>query len=193
MLSFNEDNHEYKLDGLLIPSVTQIIQDAGLINLDWVNPELLAEKADLGKKIHSTTELYDTGNLNAEELHPTLKSYLNSWVKFRTDYNFVPTEIELMLAHSLYRYAGRIDRIGFVNKELTLIDIKSGSVQKTNALQTAAYAELFNQDKKKSGQIKNRLIVYLSPDGYKIEGHTDANDRNVFFAALTISNFKRRK
>ena len=192
-LIYEEATHEYKEGGVVLRSVTQIIKDAGLIDLNWIDKDLLAEKADLGNKVHKTTELYDMGSLNTEELHPALRSYLDGWIKFRSDYNFVPQDIELQLFHKTYRYAGRIDRTGLLLKELTLLDIKSGIAQKSNALQTAAYAELYNQDKKKSEQIKRRMIVYLSPDGYKIEEHLDANDKNVFLAALTISNFKRRK
>lgn len=191
MLTFDEKKHEYKLDGLVIPSVTQIIKAAGLINLDYVGPQLLKEKADLGKKVHLTTELYDRDSLNINELHPTLKEYLDGWIKFKEDYNFTPTEIELMSAHHLYKFAGRIDRIGFIAKDLTLLDIKSGSKQKSNAIQTAGYALLYDQDKKKTEQIKKRMVVYLLPEGYRVESHTDPNDKNVFLAALTISNFKK--
>lgn len=190
-MTYDDDNHQYKLDGLIIPSVTQIIQESGLVNLEWIDRDLLEAKADLGRKVHSATELYDTNNLNIEELHPTLKLYLDSWIKFRTDYNFVPIEIELKLFHQLYKYAGRIDRIGLLNKNLTLIDIKSGTEQKTSAIQTAGYELLYNQDKKKGDQIKGRMVVYLGPEGYKVVPNNNPNDKSVFLAALTITNYLR--
>lgn len=192
-LFFDDATHQYKLDGLIIPSVTQIIKDAGLVNLDWINPGLLAEKADLGTKVHQTTEYYDTDTLNIEELHPILKAYLDGWIKFKEDYKFTPTEIELKLVHSLYKYAGTIDRVGLMNGILTLLDIKSGSKQKSNAIQTAGYTLLYDQDKKKTEQIKKRMVVYLSPEGYKVEPHTDPNDIAIFHACLTICNYKRKK
>jgi len=190
-LTFDKKTHRYKLAGVVIPSVTQIIREAGLTNLDWIDKELLEAKADLGKKTHSATELYDKGTLDIEKLHPILKAYLNSWIKFRTDYNFIPTEIELQLFHSPYRYAGRIDRVGLLDKDLAIVEIKSGTIQKTNAIQTAGYSELYNYNKKKSKQIKRRMAVYLSPDNYKIEEHKNRDDISVFYASLTIYNFKR--
>ena len=190
-LSFDDQKHQYKSDGLIIPSVTQVIRESGLVNLDWIDKELLEIKADLGKKVHSTTELYDNGTIDLDELHPILKAYLDGWIKFRKDYNFIPTEIELQLSHKLYKYAGRIDRVGLIGKDLSLIDIKSGTQQKTNAIQTAGYELLYNQEKKKTEQIKKRFIVYLSETGYKVEEHKNVNDKNIFLAALTITNYLR--
>ena len=190
-MTYDDDKHQYKLDGLILPSVTQIIQESGLINLEWVDRDLLEAKADLGRKVHSATELNDTNNLNTKDLHPTLKLYLDSWIKFRTDYKFVLTEIELKLFHKLYRYAGRIDRVGLLNKKLILVDIKSGTEQKTSAIQTAGYELLYNQDKKKGDQIKERMIVYLNPEGYKVIPNNNPNDKSVFLACLTITNYLR--
>jgi hypothetical protein len=190
-LTYNEERHEYKDNGIVIPSVTQIIKTAGLVNLDWVSEETLNIKADLGKKVHSATELYDKNDLDINDLHPTLRLYLDGWIKFRKDYGFIPTEIELQLFHKLYKYAGRIDRVGNISKDLVLIDIKSGTHQKTNAIQTAGYELLYNQDKKKSEQIKKRFIVYLSEQGYKVEEHKNQNDKNIFLSALTITNYLR--
>ncbi len=190
-LTFIEDSHEYKDNGVVIPSVTQVMKTSGLVNLDWVSDEILESKSDLGKKVHSATELYDKNDLNINELHPKLRLYLDGWIKFRKDYNFTPTEIELQLFHKLYKYAGRIDRVGNIGKDLVIIDIKSGTHQKTHEIQTAGYELLYNQDKKKADQIKKRFIVYLSEKGYKVEEHKKQTDKNIFLSALTITNYLR--
>jgi len=188
-LVFEKENHRYLLDGLSIPSVTQIISN--LINLGFVSAEILKEKADLGTKVHLTTEFYDKGTLDLTGLHPMLKQYLDSWIKFRKDFGFEPTEIELRLAHPILRYAGTIDRVGIINGKKVLLDIKSGSVQKAHEIQTAGYEELYNYGKKKIEHIKKRMLVYLRPDGYKVEENKNANDRSVFLSCLTIYNYKR--
>lgn len=190
-LAFQEDNHEYKLDGNIIPSVTQIIQGAGLINLDFIPKDLLEEKADLGKKVHKATELYDVDNLQIDDLHETLRNYLDQWIKFRRDYNFTPELIEVEYFHPLYRFAGRIDRVGEIGNKLSIIDIKTGTKQKTHAIQTAGYKILYNYDRKKTEQAKQRMIIYLSSDKYEVEINEVPTDENVFLAALTIYNYKR--
>ena len=188
-LEFTAENHVYRVGGVTIPSVTQIIKDAGLVNFDFISDELLAAKADLGNKVHRATELNDNGILDYEDLHPKLRGYLDSWIKFRKDFGFIPSEIEITYYHPLYRYAGRIDRIG----DLTLVDIKSGTVQKTHSIQTAGYAELFNYKKPKREQIKRRLAVYLTQENYKVIEHKESSDKNVFLACLTIANYKKSK
>lgn len=190
-LTFNDKLHEYRLNDVVIPSVTQVIKDAGLTNFDWIDPNLLERKADLGTKVHLTTEYYDKSILNLDSLNPVLLEYLESWIKFRKDYEFEPTEIELQLAHPLYRFAGTIDRIGYIKNGLVLLDIKSGTIQKVHEIQTAAYELLYNQGKKRSDQIKRRLAVYIREDGYKVQEFKNKNDANVFLAALTISNYKK--
>jgi hypothetical protein len=197
-LTFDENKHEYKFDGIIIPSVTQIIGDIFPIS-DFISKDLLKEKADLGKKIHSTTELYDRGTLDVDKLHPILKAYLDSWVKFRKDFNVqfdldsFSEQIETLLYHSVYKFAGRVDRIPFVDKERCIIDIKSGMEQKTHALQTAAYAMLANQLLDRKFKIKKRYAVYLSETGYKVIEHKNTNDENVFLSCLTIYNYRRSK
>lgn len=196
LFEFIKENHTYKLDGIVIPSVTQVIKEAGLINLDYVNDEYIKYKADLGEKVHSTTELFDQNNLDEESLHPTLKAYLEGWKKFRTDYEFNPTHIEYEAYHSLYRYAGRIDRVGTIKlnrkKLLAIIDIKTGIIHHSHAIQTAAYMELFNQSRIKSEQAKTRICVYLKENGgYEIKEYKDDNAKNIFLACLTIYNYKK--
>lgn len=192
-LTFNEDKHEYQYNKLTVPSVTQIISGAGLVNFDFISKELLEEKADLGRKIHTTTELYDQDILEISTLHPILVNYLESWAKFKKDYGFIIKELEEMYFHPLYRFAGRVDRVGFIKDKLCILDIKSGVKSKTHGLQTAAYKLLYNYGKPKKELAKDRYIVYLTQDGYKVEQNKEETDEQVFLAALTIFNYQRRK
>lgn len=190
-LNYNDKTHEYELDGLMIPSVTQIIQDVMPTNF-YILAENLEYKADLGKKVHLTTEIYDEGNLDLKILYPILKNYLDGWIKFKQDFEFEVEEIELRLHHSTYRFAGRLDRVGMIGKDKVLVDIKTGVVKKTDVLQTAGYKILYNQDKKQADKIKKRMAVYLAEGDYRVVFHQDETDLNVFLSCLTVYNFKRR-
>ena len=190
-LEFTAENHIYRLEGVVIPSVTQIIKDAGLVNFDFISDELLAAKADLGNKVHKTAELNDKGILDYEDLHPKLRGYLDSWIKFRKDFGFIPSEIEMEYFHPLYRYAGKIDRVGTANGVLTLVDIKSGIKQKYHHVQLGGYKVLYDYDKAPKAKIKKRLIVHLSGTGYKIEECKSDSDMAVFLSCLSIYNFKK--
>lgn len=193
---YDNETHTYKLNGVVIPSVTQILKGAGLVNLDFMDPEILRQKADLGKKVHTTTELYDTEDLFLDDLHPLLQQYLQQWAKFKLDYNFQITDIEAMLYHRVFRYAGRLDRVGTIETDKffgkVVVDIKSGLAHHSHAIQLAGYSELYNQDKKVKDHIRRRYCVYLSPESYMVKEYNKPTDRNVFLSALTINNYLKQ-
>jgi len=191
MLTFDAEKHEYKFDGKVIPSVTQIMEYSKLVDLEWVSKELLEEKGDLGTKVHKATELYDQNILDIDDLHPVLRNYLNGWIKFKKDYDFQIKEIEQIYYHPKYSFAGTLDRVGIAQSVKTLVDIKSGTKQKVHEIQTAAYKLLYDLGRPKKEMIKKRLIVYLSETGYKVEPNNGLYDDKIFLAALTIYNYKK--
>lgn len=188
MLTFHEKEHVYKLEGIPIPSVTQVIQSVGLTNYKNVNLEILEYAGDKGTKIHQTLDYYDRGVLDEENLHPILKDYLEQWKKFLSDYNITIIESELRMFHPRYRYAGTIDKIAkYKNNNIVLLDIKSGAASATHDLQTAAYAEMYEANTQK--KIHSRMCVYLEQDRYKVVGFTESSF-TVFLSALSIYNWK---
>ncbi len=194
MVEFNERQHEYRVDGVRVPSVTQIIQEIFLINFFGLSPEIIQHKANVGRLAHLATELYDQNDLDMETVDTALIPYLNGWVKFRQDTGFEPQEIELIAAHSVYSFAGRIDRVGIIGNDKVLLDIKTGVVKKTDCLQTAGYQILYDEGKKVGDKIKKRMAVYLRGDGtYQVVPHTDKTDANVFLSCLSIVNFNKRR
>lgn len=59
MLEFDEKNHEYKLDGKKLISVTQLMKKHGLVpNYDKVPKEMLQAKAERGTIIHQEIEAW---------------------------------------------------------------------------------------------------------------------------------------
>lgn len=194
IFEFDKTTHTFKLNGIKIPSVTQILDSAGFNEgIKFIPKDVLDAASDLGTKVHRTTEMYDKNILDVDSLHPVLRNYLTQWIKFRKDFDFVPSEIELIKYHSLYKYAGIIDRIGASRGKLTLIDIKSGIYVKSHEIQTAGYEILYNENLSPKDHIKQRLLVYISEDSYKVEINKNSIDKNVFISALTIHNYKRSK
>lgn len=195
MLTFDEENHLYKLDEKVIPSVTQILKEAGLSSFGNVPEHILEPACILGKHVHKATELADLDMLDRESLDPLYLQYLESWESFKQDYLFVPDFIELELFHQTLKFAGRIDRVGMIrikNQNLrAIVDIKTGMKTKEVAIQTAGYQLLFNNSVIRKDQIKIRLAVFLKPSGYKVETYTNKADENIFISALNITNYLR--
>jgi hypothetical protein len=181
-IDFNAEKHEYKINGKDVPSVTQVLSLAG--EFKNINKEILSKAARFGTAVHKATELYDLGTLNLEKLDPALMPYLEAWKKFLVETNFKVRDIEYMVGTS-QGYAGTIDRIGYFNDELTILDIKSGStLPRTTPLQLSAYAAAYNETH--NDWIKQRISVHLKPLKYSIKRYSNIADFTMFLNFLSV-------
>ena len=191
-LEFDEATHTYRLDGKIIPSVTQII--APLYSFEHVNAEVLERASAFGTAVHRACELHDHDDLS-DDLDDALLPYLKAWVKFRADADFWPTSIETRVHCPVYKFAGTLDRIGTISGKLKIIDIKtSTTLDKAIGVQLAGYEIAARScgligPKEKVG----RVAVQLREDGtYKIEPYNDDFDKSAFMALLTLKNWKEK-
>jgi hypothetical protein len=180
-LSFDPDIHQYTLDGVVLPSVTQVLQGVGLINFDGIDPQILQQAADFGTQVHRMTALDDIGDLDEQSLDDNLKPYLDAWRRFRGGMKF--DAIEQPLCHPGYVLAGCPDRIA----GNTIIDIKTSgaSVPQWVGLQLSGYSILADIPAAK------RIAVQLRGDGkFKVTEFMDRKDREVFLSCLTAYKWK---
>ncbi|MBT9166899.1 MAG: hypothetical protein DDT19_00223 [Syntrophomonadaceae bacterium] len=194
MITFSPETHEYKKDGLVIPSVTQIIADAGLAgDFSFVPSEVLEKKREVGKIVHLACVLYEQKKLDEDRLNPVLAGYLESWKKFVKISGYVSEEVEKIYYSERYHFAGTIDTVGIKGKGKTIIEIKTGTKKMSDQIQTAGYELLYNENNK--DKVKKRLAVYLKENGDipTVQEHKDKTDSPVFLACLTLMNFKQRR
>ena len=138
MLTFNEELHEYRLDGVVIPSVTTIISAVGLYEFDYVSSETLEVAAERGTIIHRCIEWYEQGQLDESSIDPELVGYFESYLKMKEAGLLParPVEIEKRVCSKRFRYAGTLDQ----KYELDWInDIKTGMPGPEHGLQLSAY------------------------------------------------------
>jgi hypothetical protein len=195
--TFDPEKHEYALNGLRLPSVTQILESVGLSpDYSGVPADHLEFARDRGDKVHKATALDDRGDLDEDTLDPRIAPYLEAWRQFRRDHHFEPVEIEFMFYSKRHGYAGTLDRLGASDlAEHTLIDLKTcqkidlKSVGPQTGGYSWGYCEFSGQAIYK--QIK-RFAVRLQPDGYKLIECKNRQDFDVFLHALSIVNWKGR-
>jgi len=186
-LTFDEDTHTYRLDGVPVPSVTQILHRAGLIDDTWFT----RYSAERGSRVHLALRYLDEDRLRDETVSPYEQGFVDAYKRFLADTDFVPALIEKRVAHEVYRYAGTLDRTGSLGGPfggaMCLIDIKTGHAQPWAALQTAAYAACLPK-----GAKYRRFALELRGDGtYRLIEHRDwGRDFRVFLAALEIAAWK---
>ncbi len=192
-LRFNKKKHLYLLDGVVLPSVTQVLQEVGIIDFSKVPASLLEAARKFGTATHLTTALSDKKILDEGDLDIHLKPYLEGWRLFRQEYGFVPEFIEKSMYSKIYRVAGTPDRIGKwrIDDSIIIPDIKTSfEFSPANGIQLAGYELLIKENLKPKTRIK-RLSILLNGQGtYKIQEYKDKSDVNVFIAALSIYNFK---
>jgi hypothetical protein len=156
-LSFDRETHVYSLGDKVLPSVTEILRGAGIVDDRWWT----AAGAWRGSAVHLACWYDDQNDLDESQLDPALRGYVDAYRKFKADTSFVPTDIETPLYNDLLGYAGTPDRIGKLdNKRLCLPDLKSGASSKVTRYQTVAYVACLPSPRK-----YERMEVRLQPNG----------------------------
>ena len=187
MLEFNAEKHEYKLDGVKIPSVTQIISAVNGNIWGMIDAETMEIACQRGTAVHTITELHDKGTLDIDTIDPALTGYHEAYLKFLKECNPVWDLIECKVHSGPFRYAGTLDRTGTLGGKNIILDIKSGVKNTWTGCQLAAYDKALND-----GILRKRYGLYLSKNGkYKLEPYTNTTDWNIFLSALNIWNFNK--
>lgn len=186
-IEFNEQLHEYRVGGIVTPSVSQILKANGLME----NFRRSETKLSNGTAIHRATELHDLGKLDERSLDPRLKKCLILWDNFKKEIGVsVIQGVELRVNFGVM-YAGTIDRVlKLRNGKRMILDLKSGNPQPWAALQTAGYALAYDVDGHKEYE---RCCAKLHWDMDRIiyKPYTDQADFNTFMAMAAVYHYKK--
>lgn len=188
-IEFEPVAHVYHMDGVRVPSVTQVLQL--LEDFSGIPPHILEAARVFGSHVHDAVALDIRGRLDWRTLDVALVPYVEAWRRFKADSGFVILASEAVVGHRLHRFAGKLDLRGILNKHRALIDIKSGQLPRTVGPQTAAY-DVAGAD---THGIKSqrRYCLQLNPSlpcGYKLHPLTNQSDWSMFLSALNCWRFK---
>ena len=188
-LTFDEETHIYRLDGVIVPSVTKILKELALVDFSGIDPVVLNKKAELGTYVHKCCELMVQDDLDRENVLLEARGYAQAFEKFLNEMcrgasPFRILEMEKRVFHPFLRYAGTLDILAERDNEQWIIDIKTGSPQITFPLQTAAYSDCLGGGHK-------RACLYLSKDGtYRLDAHLDMNDIRTWQSCVGLYHWK---
>lgn len=175
-----DENHIYRLNGEVLPSITQVLQDVGIIDYSFLAPDQREAALANGRLIHLQTELDDKGLLD-ESLADM--GYIDGWRAFRAAHGFTPIYRERMLYHPQYRYAGQPD----AEDAEAVVEIKTGKPQSWVKYQLAAQAAMT--------KAVQRVCVELPGNGtfraYEFRVAQYRQDLDVFLSALTVYRVRR--
>lgn len=170
---FDRALHQYKTaQGVIVPSVTQILAKAGICDFSFVEEERRKAAMERGTSVHWMLQLQDEGLLNPRKVPLRLRPYRKAYLDWRLASGFVPDGIEVQFI-SHYGYAGTIDRTGtlpatamYPNGSRVVLDFKTGAgpVQDWTKYQLCGYGATRHPNLKVA-RTWRRIGLALHPDG----------------------------
>ena len=132
MLEFDEENHIYLKDGVILKSVTQILKELFPLKYDGIPENILYEKARYGTELHKFIEIIEKRKPKRPLAY--IKKYYNpniyqieslkDYLEIKKKYNIEITDSEKMVVYKDI-YCGTLDLKGTVNDKKAIIDIKT--------------------------------------------------------------------
>lgn len=198
-INFDEEKHIYTVDGVQVPSVTDICAPITSDHYGSISAAVLEMASRRGTAVHEATQLIDLGAMPEDD--PEIDPYVNAYLDFLLDYKPHWEYVEhIGYCDRLdYGYCGTVDRAGKVGNEYWVLDIKTtASPTKENYIatccQTEAYAILLRKD-----GICKRKILYLRKDGtYRLVDCEEKEDElmldpyYLFKSLLDIKSYIKR-
>lgn len=184
-LTFDPATHVYRVGGVVVPGVTSALKP--LVDFSRVPPDVLAAKADLGRRVHFAAQLHDEDDLDEGSIEPDVEPYLAAYRKFLAETRAVIVENERMVFHPTYRYCGTLDRVMEVGGHKYVVDLKTAiATPISTGPQTSAYLRALPMQ---SG-VTRRAALRLRPDRtYRFDILDSPNDWAVFLACLTLRHY----
>ncbi len=134
MIEFLESEHIYLKDGIIVPSVTQILQMIFPDKYKGINESILNRKAKFGTQGHAIIENLDVSDVEkaksellelyekkviSQELFICLREYVRLVIKHKIE----PLEHEKIVSYKNL-FCGKLDMIANINGKRCLCDIK---------------------------------------------------------------------
>ena len=156
----------------------------------------------VGTRIHKALEAYFTDQPVSQYIteDPRIKGVLKAAAVWEAETQLEPVNVEYYLASQKHNYAGTVDLICHQhdNRQLSLIDFKSGSVQPQQLLQLAAYSIAYQEQ---NGQrpdtamfvkvdIEKGTIKEVEP---KLSYHEISQYFDLFLKALSLWKWRTLK
>lgn len=199
-LVFEPKEHVYSVNGIVVPSVTQILAATGLSDYSFLPPDKAEYCRRRGTFVHAAARQIVEGRFNRANLekYPQVAGFILAFEAFLVGEQFetLATECGVILASG--SCAGTLDLLGKrggKNGVLSLADLKTGMAPKSTGLQTAAYE---NGLRSLAGQYEfciephARMSVELRKDGtYRVRGYDDPDDYGKFLTLLEAYKIKR--
>lgn len=121
-LEYIDEGHIYLYDGVIIPSVSDLLRFIFPVKYKGIPERVLSEKAQFGTNIHDAIERFEKGL--EISLKPQEEIVFEQYLKVKAKHNIKVLEQEEIICWN-GRYAGRLDMIAEIDGKVMLVDIKT--------------------------------------------------------------------
>lgn len=166
VFAFDEANHKYYVDGREVPSVSRVLQYAGVVpNYAAIAKAVVEVARDRGNIVHELIHKHHTEGSSLRAVDEKSNGCLLAYEDFLSVTKYEPIYTEERMFSEIWQYAGTLDSVGWLWSERVLIDVKTTSVIHQDAveLQTAAYLALHIENHKT--EIHKRFVLHLRKNG----------------------------
>lgn len=191
-LSFQELTHQYKLNGQVIPSVTQLFDASGLVSPFAKDPFYCQR----GTAVHKAAALIARDTL--VYVTDIVRPFVECFVNFQADMKPVFTGIEVRVYNVQHWFSGTLDFHGYwsTTGRQFLLDLKhSDSLREPDlntAMQTAAY-KLAGFDGNPDIDIWGLMVNPKLPNGYRLVRYDYDEAITDFLAVKRVLDMRLKK
>lgn len=200
VLTFDAHRHEYRVDGIVKPSVTELLEAAGLtVDYRAIPAAVLLNARMRGIHVDACCDLYDDGDLDWSTVHSDAVPYVQAWGRFCAEQGYEPAASQVQLYHPEHDYCGTADSVGTVGRRWVLVDRKATTkVAASYGCQLAGYAMPGIECAEHAGELvpvpwppPARAVVQLRPDGsYRVVPYDEPDDVAAFLGAIALHRWR---
>jgi hypothetical protein len=165
MIEFIEESHTYLIDGVITPSVSEILHFIFPDKYKNVNQKVLNQKAEYGSKVHEAIECLEQ-NKDLPKLDINQEFSLGQYKRLK-EKNNINVLMQEQIINYQTEYAGRFDMVAMVNGNLSLCDIKTtAQLDKEYLSWQLSFYELANMSVYHTEQFEKLYAIWLPKKGY---------------------------
>lgn len=176
-IEFDAEKHIYTVDGIVTPSVTQILDILSYEEFGKIDKSTLDYASRRGTAVHEATESIDLGL--PFELDYETEPYIRAYCDFLRDYKPSWDRIEEIVSclDDNYSFCGTVDRTGWFGDKYVVMDIKTSTPSRLTyikvCLQTYLYYLCITEH-------ADMWVLFLKKDGtYNLINCVDWWDKNM--------------
>lgn len=163
-IDFDEEKHEYYVNGILKPSVSQII--SSVLDNGSPIPEYAWAAIEKGTYVHKAIKMWFMGKLDEDSIDESAKGYFNSFKKWYKKSGLKMELVEQILYNPAGDYCMTLD---YASGDSCLIDWKTGQIYAKYSAQLGGYADGYEIYSGKT--VKKLSCVQLLKNGIIAKEH----------------------